>query len=416
MPENQKDIAVIRDLAKRYAEVAADPVQEERRELWRMKNSLERCRPLIHVRFGYWNAWAKEVFGEKQLACQDPFWRGIERSLRILLFHADLADDTPMEPWLTVETVHVHHPGGVWGVRHEWERPDGGGGAARWDPPIKNLADDLGRLKRPLHKIDEAETARQAARLREAVAGIIAVDVRRNALLFGWLADISTELAKLRGLEQIMIDMYEDPAGLKRLLAFMRDSVLAVQDAAEQAGDYTITAHNNQSAPYSRELEDPKANSGPRKRRELWCFAAAQEFTLVSPEMHEEFLLAFQKPIIEPYGLSAYGCCEDLTRKIDMLRQIRNLRRIAVTPVADVAECARQLGADYVMSWRPNPTDMFCGNFSEEKVRQILRRGLEVSRGCHVEINFKDIENVEGDPGRIKRCVRVAREEADRAG
>ena len=47
--------------------------------------------------------------------------------------------------------------------------------------------------------------------------------------------------------------------------------------------------------------------------------------------MHEEFLFRYQLPIMEQAGLVAYGCCEDLTCKIDMLRQIPNLRRIAVS-------------------------------------------------------------------------------------
>ncbi|GAI58840.1 unnamed protein product [marine sediment metagenome] len=50
----------------------------------------------------------------------------------------------------------------------------------------------------------------------------------------------------------------------------------------------------------------------------------------------------------DKFGLVAYGCCEDLTYKVDMLRQIPNLRRIAVPPFADAAKCAEQIGRDYV--------------------------------------------------------------------
>ena len=81
--------------------------------------------------------------------------------------------------------------------------------------------------------------------------------------------------------------------------------------------------------------------------------------------LFDEFMLQYQLPIMAEYGLVAYGCCEDLTRKIDVLRQIRNLRRIAVTPVADVRRCAEQIGTDYVISWRPNPTDMVCAGWDD---------------------------------------------------
>ena len=73
----------------------------------------------------------------------------------------------------------------------------------------------------------------------------------------------------------------------------------------------------------------------------------------------EEFLLRYQLPILEKFGLVSYGCCEDLTRKIDMLRRIPNLRRIGIAPAADVAKCAEQIGRDYVLSYRPSPTDFF---------------------------------------------------------
>jgi len=44
-----------------------------------------------------------------------------------------------------------------------------------------------------------------------------------------------------------------------------------------------------------------------------------------------------------------------------MLRPIKNLRNIAVTPVADVQVCAEQIKDDYVISWRPNPTELGLG-------------------------------------------------------
>ena len=71
-------------------------------------------------------------------------------------------------------------------------------------------------------------------------------------------------------------------------------------------------------------------------------------------------MLRSQQPIIENFGLAAYGCCENLTDKIHLLRCIRNLRMIAVTPVADVRRCAEQIGADYVFSWQDNPADIVC--------------------------------------------------------
>jgi hypothetical protein len=210
-----------------------------------------------------------------------------------------------------------------------------------------------------------------------------------------------------------MIDMYESPDELHRLLAFMRDGILANNQAAEDAGHYTLTSGHNQAMPYAEGLEPPRPNSGPRQRRELWGFCAAQEYTLISPAFHEEFLFQYQKPIFEHFGLVHYGCCEDLGRKIDMLRQLQNLRSIAVTPVADVRLCAEQIGTDYVMAWRPNPTDMVCCGYDEGRVRRIITEGLTACRGGFPHIHLKDIETVEGDTTRLTRWVRLVRHLAE---
>ena len=47
--------ALLRDLARRYAEVAASPVQDQRRDLWRRHNSLKATRPPIYVRACAWS-------------------------------------------------------------------------------------------------------------------------------------------------------------------------------------------------------------------------------------------------------------------------------------------------------------------------------------------------------------------------
>lgn len=121
-------------------------------------------------------------------------------------------------------------------------------------------------------------------------------------------------------------------------------------------------------------------------------------------------MFRYQLPIYEHFGLVHYGCCEDLGRKIGMLRQLKNLRSIAVTPVANVRQCAEQIGTDYVMSWRPNPTDMVCYGYDEGKIRRLIGDGLAACRGGYPHIHLKDIETVQGDVSRLTRWVRLIRD------
>jgi hypothetical protein len=265
----------------------------------------------------------------------------------------------------------------------------------------------------PWHEIDEAATARTAAKLQDVLGDLITVNVDRGPVFRMWAGDISTTLGYFRGIENFMLDMADNPEWLHRLLAFLRDGILRTHEQAEAAGDWGLADHQNQAMPYAEELRDPAPNANGVKRRDLWGYIAAQEMTLISPQMHNDFVLEYQIPIISRFGLSAYGCCEDLTRKIDILRRIPNLRRIAVAPVANVARCAEQIGRDYVISYRPSPADMVSYGFDPDRVRETLRRDLEACKGCVVDITLKDVETVQGDPDRIRRWTEIARSVAD---
>ena len=406
--ENRKDIVVLRDLAKRYAEVCNKDLQDERRELWRKHNSLTRTRPLVYVR---WFA-ARSEITDPQLECEDPFFRGHESTLRHNLFQDTLSDDFILEPWIIQEATRVTPPGGLWGPKIEHIPSTEHRGAWMFDPPIKEL-DDVSKLVVPRHVIDEEATERNAARLHDAIGDIITINIDRAPAWSKWRADISTDLAHLRGLEQMMWDMVDNPQWLHGLLAFMRDGILAAQAEAEAAGDWHLCDHQNQAMPYAQELPDPQADGGSVTRGQLWTFVASQETTEVSPAMFDEFMVSYQAPIAEKFGLTAYGCCEDLTRKIDVLRKISNLRRIAVAPRADVRRCAEQIGDDYVLSWRPSPAEHVCCGFDPDYVRRAVHEALEVSKGCHVDITLKDIETVEHQPERLREWARIVREVAD---
>ena len=410
---NQHDIDILRPLADRYAAIAALPVQDEKRRLWTEHFSLKHTRVPILASYGMWNVWCREVFGDARMQCRDPFFRQHERELRMRIFqHEVVGDDCIQEPWLPLGAAVNGDWGSLWGMPESMHASGVEGGAASYDPPLQSW-DDVGRLRMTHHEVDEAETARRLETLSGAIGDILPIDVQRTPAYSGFMADLSTSITKLRGMEQLMLDMYEAPEELHRLLAFMRDGILRNNREAEEAGHYTLTSAQNQAMPYAAELEPPRPNSGPRQRKDIWGFCAAQEFTLISPAFHDEFMFHYQLPIYEHFGLVHYGCCEDLGRKITMLRQLKNLRSIAVTPLADVRLCAEQIGTDYAISWRPNPTDMVCCGFNESLIRRIISDGLAACRGGYPHIHLKDVETVEGDITRLTRWVTLVREIVD---
>ncbi len=392
---------ILRDLAKQYLEICKDPIQDELRNLWKKHNSLKETRPLIYVR-----AFAWQEMSQSKCIIEDAFFRRFEDFFRYCLFWSALGDDSIFELWITVQATRKCTGWGVYLNRKFSQDPRG---SYKIDYPIK-VPSDIEKLRMPWHEIDEEKTSLDVSKLNDVIGNIITINVDRGPFYRMWAGDISNILGQLRGIEYFMMDMIDNPDWLKTLVKFIADGILKTHNEAEIAGDWGLSNHENQSMPYAEELPAPAANVNGVKRKNLWAFMAAQEFVSVSPSMHEEFLLNYQIPILEKFGLVAYGCCEDLSNKIDMLRKIPNLRRIAVSPFANVEKCAEQIQRDYVLSYRPSPSEMVGYGFDPDKVRSILKKDMKTCKNTFVDITLKDVETVQCDPERVKKWVKICHE------
>ena len=406
------DLTRIRELARETREFSESPEMNRRRALWTGHNSLSFTRPPIYIRaipFG-------EYPESRDLHCTDPYLRSLEYQLLLNRYRMQLEDDTIIEPFLTVRAAVDVAKEGVYGMSAELEEKTGGIAAARYSPSIVE-EEDIHRLHVLPYRVNEEETARRKERLEDALDGILGVAVDRQApLLSMWQNDISTAIAKLRGLEQIMWDAFDRPEWLHSLAGWMSSQILRHLDETEQAGGLRLNNHQNQAMPYSRELTPPSASDRPVSAKELWGYMAAQEFTTFGPDLFEEFMFRYQKPILERYGLTAYGCCEDLTLKIPVIKTLKNLRRIAVSPFADAKKCAEQIGGDYVLSWRPNPSSACSMGVDEDFVRRELRSVMDAfdQNQCVWDVTLKDLETTSSDPTAVPRWTHIVREELER--
>lgn len=408
MPANkhERETAVLRELAREVMLRAGHPKYAERARLWNEHNSLRHTRPPVLVGCGRYDAYEYELV---EYECAEPVHRELEFQLRHKLFKDWLDDDSIMLPCARIRAV-VRDEG--WGVT-SYNLPSESGRAGAYklaaEPALIPPEPLENRMRKPGHAVDERATRIKLEKAEEALGGIMPVSIDRRTKYYGFGADISYAMGQLLGIERLMLAMCDYPEWLRGLSAFIRDGILSVQDRAERAGDFTSLSQHNQAEPLADETLPPWPES-PASREQIWGFFAAQEFAGVSPAMHEEFLFQYQLPVMEKFGLVAYGCCEDLTGKIQMLKQLKNLRRIAVTPWADVESCARQIGDGYVISWRPSPAAMVSSGFNKKLVSKELERGLKACSGCHVDILLKDIQTVEGEAGRLRDWVLLARD------
>lgn len=403
----EEDKRIVRDLALEYKAIATSPRQKTLREEWRMHNSLKKTRPLIVCSWDEGSNVAGTLL-QDQLRCTHPDLRARELFLRNSIYHSTMGDDWLYEPFLVVDAVKKQRPVGDWGYEPVRKRA----GQAFITEPVVFEMDDLKKLARIDHEIDEDKTAALREFYEDVFAGTLDICINRRPFYahFG-ISDLSTSLAEILGFENMMIAMYEQPELVHAVQRFLQDAILNQLRQGNERGDFTPIGGwwESEGTAYCEELADPTAAPCKRTTGELWGFFASQEFTLISPAMFDEFMLQYQLPIMQQYGLVAYGCCENLTHKIDVLRKIPNLRRIGITPTADVALCAEQIQRDYVFALRPNPA-MVCVGYDRASITRQMRHCLDAARGTCLDIMLKDVSTVEGDPQRLFDWVKVTQD------
>lgn len=131
--------------------------------------------------------------------------------------------------------------------------------------------------------------------------------------------------------------------------------------------------------------------------------------------MHREFALRYEQELLAPFGLTGYGCCEDLSRKLKDILALPNIRRISISPFADVDACAPILRDQAIFSWKPQPAHL-TGAFDPEAIRAYIRHTLQICREnrCVLEMILKDTHTCEYHPERFDLWTRIAREETER--
>jgi len=406
------DKRVIKDLLSRVEEIASLHENDVKRALWLKANSLKpedrKYRPpVFNSIHGFQGDFEGGYLPVPELLCENPDFRDYELQLRYTLYrHQLIPDDVPVEkPVYRVEKVVTGR--WDWGVVARTSERPVKGGAWKFDPVITQKS-QLDQMKFPTVMYDEEESEARHKKAAELFGDLVDVKLTYS---FGWPSfHLMGEWCRLRGLEQIFIDMYDDPQFLHAAMQFLAEGNRRTTLQMEELG---LLAHGGIWV-RAEDLPQP-SSSEPIRLKDIFTFVEAQELTLVSPKMHKEFALQYEKPLAELCGLSTYGCCEDLTNKLDDLFEIENLRQVGITAWADTEKCAEKINAKYSISWRPNPADL-AGDFNTEYIRDYLRKNLESLKrhNCACHVFLKDIHSCGGVPERFTEWTRICLEEIDR--
>lgn len=407
---DQAEMDVLQGLAKRVRELAERPEEAEKARLWTALNDLHSERPLIFI--DPENGW-NEIITQDQMQCWNPLARVWEMHLRKEIFWAvGMKDDKVIQPYFDVP---YNYKDTGWGISETILRSEEENGAFKYDSPINDYDNDLPLLRFPEIVVDHAATDRIVDLAREVFDDILEVRLRG---IWWWSLGMTWDFIKLRGLENLMMDMFDHPDGVHALMKFLRDGFLRKLSSLEEAELLALNTGGTYvgSGGFGWTTQLPATGYDPSKVRtaDMWGFTESQETVGISPDMFEEFIFPYQREIMDRFGLGCYGCCEPMDPRWHVVKRFKNLRRVSTSPWADRQAMKDHLGQDYVMSLKPMPTPLAMPVMDEEEVRQAVRADLESTRGCHVEYIMKDNHTIGGNPRNCTRWVEIVREEMDR--
>ena len=414
MKIDAKDRDVLRRLAAEKAEIASLDAHKTTAGLWNDLNGLRKTRPMIWINEIPWHELGA-VEDELTLRCSSDFTRSVEKELRQTIYQwRHMPGDMVVEPVHFFSKEIIDSGFGI-EQEGEWISEDAGGvNSQEFEPQITSDA-DVEKIKYPKIEIDKEVTEERRGTFESLFGDILEVKERGVGQQWFALWDI---LIRWYGVQEAMMDLIMRPELVHACMARLLDAHLHKLRQYEELNLLELDNGNSRIGSgglgYTDELPSDGFNSEHVRTIDQWGCANAQIFSEVSPEMHEEFALRYDREWLKLFGLTYYGCCEPLHNKIEILRSVPNLRKISVSAWADIDKTVEEVGTDYVLSYKPNPAILAEEVWNPQKAREELVDFIKRSEGCRIEIIMKDVSTVLRDPRRLHEWAEIAMDVAER--
>ncbi len=428
----EEDKATLRKLAAQVADIASQSVHRQKADMWRRLNRLEPVKPMVRIKDIPWHEMGPEV----ELTTKSALCREQEKWLRQLLYQwKHMRGDMVLEPKIFCPVVI--HDSGV-GIQADIVSAEGDSGfkdqatvtgASDFEPVIKN-EEDIEKIQMPQVEVDRELTQGNYELLVDIFQDILPVEKRGIGHVdllslspeqqeptaywaFFWFAPWD-ELVLWLGIQEALTYVVTRPKFIHQLMERLVEAWLHRLEQYEKLNILTLNNGSNTVGSgglgFTDELPQSDFDGTHVRPIDMWGFCTAQIFVGVSPRMHEEFALQYERRWLERFGLTYYGCCEPLHKKIHILESIPNLRKVSVSPWADRKEAAASIGDKYVLSLKPHPAFFAAQSWDLEAARKDLCQDLEETKGCTVEVIMKDISTCRGEPRRLWEWADMATE------
>lgn len=386
---SQHDKQIVRELAKQYMDLVCTEKQARMRQRFCDTNDLKLVRPPLVLAEIPW--YQMDIDGELTCLCEDPGARKTELGFRQKIFYMKhFKADNLFDPFFPIKHAVDSTGIGIGWKASDLKRTDNVNNiVSREYEDVLEDEEALEQMHVPEFTLRPDKDARALEFYTELLGDSIPLHFIGYVHFYYAPWD---KITRLRGVEPILMDLYDRPEYLHRIIQKYTAAAHAELDFVEKnlKVEHSVNLHCT-----------PGTVSGLAENglKATWCRSMAQTLGVISPAMFEEFELDYLHSVANRFAYTYYGCCEPLDDRIEPLKKIANLRKIGCSPWAKVEKCAEQIGGNYVLSRKPNPAHV-----ATKTDPDVIRREIEetvkacLRYGCPYDISLKDISTVSSRP------------------
>lgn len=401
---SQKDRTILRDLAKRHAELAASPRNQQLYQDWMTYGSTKGpSRPMIRIEI---NTFEHQIL-PAMMKCEGEEARAIERNLLRPIANFTLFEDDTLIP----QQYNVRQRLSIVPFGLPVRREETGSLGHHFIPYLHDLEEDEHLLGPSKFHYDVEGTRQDEADANEIFGDILPARITNGCAY----SCITQDIVHIMNMDDMYIAMMDDEERFHKIMRQLTDDYLAMFTMMADGGHYRSAARdqmlNQGSYCFTDELPDGKENAD---LKDMWIFMDSQETAGISPAMYKELVWPYYKELMSHFGLSSYGCCEASHPIWDnCLSELENLRKVSISPWCDeefMGERLRGTGITFLRKPPATILGMDTPVLDEEATLNCFRKTAKAARGCKLEIAQRDVYMVGNSPEKVRRFVELARQ------
>lgn len=408
-----KDLNIIRDLAKKQVEIANSKKMQDLIKEWRLHGNFDSgSRPMVTIEL--WTF--KNDIIPNLLKCESEEGRKFEELLLMnLVNHTLFDDDTIVNDYQPFSYQGYFVPFNLEVKKTYAEGIVNEGLGHHFHSYVNDLKQDFHKLKKSkFGLIPKGETIKQMNNFNEIVGDILPAKIVGSTLSFG----ITMAIVHIMELTTILMSLYDYPELFHKMMDMVTDDIVEYFYLLEESGYLLPTVEEIRvpqgSYAFTNKLPSDKTSC---RLSDIWLYSDSQETSEISPRMYEEFMHPYYSKFSKLFGQLSYGCCEPVDPIWEnCISKYDNLGKVSISPWCNEEYMGEHLsGKEITYLRKPDPTLIGVNSIlDEEMVRKHMDKTVNAAKGCTLEIVQRDVYCINNTPDKVRRYVELIRQSCEK--